>query len=478
MIFTPHQQAYFAQQGAVVKCSNSIRSSDSQLPPPLRILIVDDEPNIRQMLMTCVRSDGQEAFAAGSTGECLEAIQDYVFDLCILDLRLGVESGLDLIGPLQAAQPWLRILVMTAFPGIDSAVEAVRLGATNYLSKPLTPTQFRMACRETVLARSLTDRVLALNGNAARNPPSLGFETSCPQMRAALETARLAADSGTTILIQGEPGTGKRTLASSIHGWSKRAEEPLVYASCRGPNPSYVGKDWFGSAQESRSRGREQRAGRILRAGRGTVVIEEISELDPSLHARLLRLLQRKEFVHGEEKTIQQSEARFIATSCISLRDAVIAGTFPAILHDALGAVTVHLPPLRQRRSDIPTLAQAYARYFSRNLSKPPIEFDEVSLDAMMKHSWPGNIRELKNFVERAVMLSSKSRISFREVPVPALNNCASVSIGDQVTLERVEEMHIRAVIDSSPSFDAAARTLGMDAVTLWRRRKHYGISE
>ena len=446
--------------------------------PSLRVLIVDDELNIRRTLLACVRGDGHDALTASSSAECFAAIHDYVFDLCILDLRLGVESGLDLIGPLREAQPWLRIIVMTGFPGIESAVAAVKLGATNYVSKPLTPAQIRLACKETISMRSLMEPAVVLPGTAVRDTPAVGFETTCPQMRAALESARVAARSGAVILIQGEPGTGKRTLANAIHAWSDRADKPLVYAGCRGPSALHVGYDWFGSIRETRNRAPEKRPGRVSAAGAGTLVFEEICELDETLHPRLLQLIQQREFIPTGETTSQQSDARFIVTNSTSLQEAIQAGTFPAILGDALSVVTINLPPLRRRHKDILMLAQAYARYFSRTLSKPLITFDESVVNAMLKHSWPGNVRELKNFVERAIMLSTKGRIDLREIPMQPLNNYASVSIGDRVTLKRVEEMHIRAVIYASRSIDDAAQTLGMDTVTLWRRRKRYGIGD
>jgi NtrC-family two-component system response regulator AlgB len=443
----------------------------------LRALVVDDEIDICRMLAMCLEADGHEVASVSTTAEAMAEASRRSFDVVFLDLRLGTENGLDAIQPLLSTSPWLRVVVITAYAAVDTAVEAMKRGAIDYLPKPFTPPQVRLIARKVADASALAQRAAALSDAIAASGPAVDFETSSAEMRAAVELARRAAEGSAAVLIGGEPGTGKRTLARAMHAWSPRAQRPIAIAASRAPSEAHLEAEWFGSIRKMPAGHAVEKPGRVAYCEGGTLLVEDVDELPMAVQPKLLRLIQDRQYERQADFAPRLADVRVIATTAVDLDALVARGEFRQDLLYALRTVAIDLPPLRRRTDDITLLAERFLSFFVNQLRRRgPVEFDPVALDALRQHSWPGNVRELRNLIERAVLVCQGQRIETPDFPRGMLNRVNAIALGDPVPLARVEELHIRGVLAGSPSIEAAAVALGMDTVTLWRRRKQYGI--
>jgi len=454
----------------------SMPQDSANIRKHVRVLVVDDEADICRMLSMCLKSGGHEVVAVTTAAEALAEARRTSFDLVFLDLRLGTESGLDAIAPLLATSPWLSVAVITAYAAIDTAVEAIKRGATDYLPKPFTPAQVKLVVQKVADAQALAQRAAALQEAMADVSPPIDLDTSSTEMRSALELARRAADGSGAILIEGETGTGKRTLARAIHGWSPRAERPVTVAGCRAPTPAHLETEWFGTIKKMPANQFIEQPGRVSYCEGGTLLIEDVDLLPPEMQPKLLRLIQERQFERFADFAPRRADVRIIATTGASLAELVAKGEFRSDLLYTLGGVKIELPPLRRRIDDIERLAEQYLAFFAKQTRRPAVSFSPAATDALRQHSWPGNLRELKNLVERAVLVCRGTVIEAPDFAQGVLNRVASVALGDPVPLSRIEELHIRGVLAGAKSIDTAAEILGMDTVTLWRRRKAYGI--
>ncbi|HEX4792683.1 MAG TPA: sigma-54 dependent transcriptional regulator [Humisphaera sp.] len=442
----------------------------------VRALIVDDEADISRMIAMCLQADGHESMSVSTIGDAVTQAAHRSFDLILLDLRLGTENGLDAIGPLLATSPWVRIVVITAFSAVETAVEAMKRGASEYLAKPFTPAQIRLVVKKVAEAQALARRAAALQELVAGTGPSIDLDTKSAAMRDAIEVSHRAADGTAAILIRGEPGTGKRTLARAIHAWSPRAEQPFTVAGSRAPTAAHLEAEWFGTAKKMPGGNLLEQGGRIAYCDGGTLLIEDVDRLPLTTQPKLLRLIQDHEYERPGDFSPHRSDVRIIATTAADLDALAGKGElYPDLLY-ALRGVSIELPPLRRRPDDIPILADRYLAFFARQTRRPVVGFSEAAIDELCRHSWPGNIRELRNMVERAVLVCRGEKIEPSDFPLGGLNRVNAVALGDPVPLDMIEELHIRGVLASTPSLDSAAATLGLDTTTLWRRRKKYGI--
>lgn len=443
----------------------------------MNVLIVDDEINIRKTLAMSMESDGHSVVSVSNSRDAQTEAGRRAFDLAFVDLRLGTADGLDLIPVLLAQTPWLKIIIITAYASISSAVEAMRRGATDYLPKPFTPAQVKLAVHKAFEMRRLEEKIASLQEDLGRLNPEIDLSTANPGMRRALNLTRQVAATETTVLLRGESGTGKTVLARAIHAWSRRAARPFYTISCPSFSPELLESELFGHVRGAFTGAVQDNPGRISASEGGTLLLDEIGDLPLSVQPKLLRFLQEKEYERlGDPKT-RKADVRIIAATNRDLDAAVKDGRFREDLFYRLNVFPVVIPPLRERPEDVAALAERLLAFFGRAGHRTFQGFSPEALRALQDHSWPGNIRELRNAVERAAILSPTPVIG-----AESLGECVGrppskgARPGDPVSIEAIEEEHIRGVLARTKSLQEAAEILGIDAATLWRRRKQYGI--
>jgi NtrC-family two-component system response regulator AlgB len=442
----------------------------------LQILVVDDEANIRRTLSVCLETEGHHVIGVSNVADAMAEAARRSFDLAFIDLRLGTDDGLDLIPALQAKAPWLKVIVITAYASIDTAVEAIRRGASDYVPKPFTPAQISLAVRKVFEMRSLEQKVAALQEDLGQEHPEVDFSSTNPRMKKAVDMARQAASSEATILLRGESGTGKTVLARAIHGWSRRAAKAFRMVSCPSFSSELLESELFGHVKGAFTGAIRDNPGRIAASEGGTLFLDEISDLPLALQPKLLRFVQDKEYERVGDNVTRKADVRLLAATNIDLEAAVKAGRFREDLFYRLNVIQIEIPPLRERPEDLARLAAKLLAFHARRNHRAILGFSDEALSVLREYPWPGNVRELSNVIERAVILCRGERIGPEFLPSRLAPADACPQIGDPISLEMVEEQHIRRVLAATRSLQDAAKVLGIDQATLWRRRKKYGI--
>ncbi len=444
---------------------------------PLRVLVIDDEKNIRATLSLCLEQAGCQVTAVSSGESALDALTQQAYDLAFLDVRLGDTSGLDLIPKLIADCPNLLVVVITAYATIDNAVDAIKRGAADYLAKPFTPAQIRHVVDQCIKQRDLKRQVIDLQGRLREAAPDSDLESDSPKLRAVFEVARKAASSDAAVLLRGESGTGKSVLARWIHSLSPRSRHPFVVVNCPTLSEELLTSELFGHAKGAFTGAVRDQAGRVEAAEGGTLFLDEIGDISPSLQAKLLRFIEEKEFERlGENKT-RRADVRTVAATNRDLTEHVRQGLFREDLLYRLNVIDLQLPPLRERPEDILRLARRFLIFFAKSARRQPPELSSSAADVLTAYSWPGNVRELRNTIERAVILWPAQIIEPEAFPahIAARHRATDApQVGGDFSLDAVEREHITRVIARTATLDEAAAVLGIDASTLWRKRKKY----
>jgi NtrC-family two-component system response regulator AlgB len=442
---------------------------------PLHVVVIDDAPNIRATLSVCLEGMGCAVTAVGTADAAQSALRERAYDLAFLDLRLGSDSGLELLPKLLALRPELAVVVITAYAAFDTAVEAVRRGAFDYLPKPFTPDQIRLRVEQVARRRALTRRVSELEDQLRETAPAVDLDTASPRMRNVLDTLARAAPSAAVVLLRGESGTGKTILARAVHVQSPRADGPFVVVNCPTLSTELLASELFGHARGAFTGAVRDRIGRVEAAHGGTLFLDEIAEIPPDVQAKLLRFLQDRCFERVGENQTRRADVRVVAATNRDLEAEVRAGRFREDLLYRLNVIEVTIPPLRERPEDVIRLANEFLAFFARTARRTPPTLSPAAERALLAYSWPGNVRELRNAMERATILSTgdvlepeafAGRITPDGGPAPR--------IGGPFTLEEIEREHVQRVVASSATLDEAARVLGIEPSTLWRKRKRY----
>jgi NtrC-family two-component system response regulator AlgB len=455
--------------------------AETLAPHPLSVLVVDDELNVRKTLAMSLEADGHSVVAVSNGRDAVDESVRRSFDVAFVDLRLGNEQGIDLVPALLGQSPWMRVVIITAHGSIDSAVETMRRGASDYLTKPFTPAQVRLVTERVSQLRALEQKVAGLEGMLDQDAGSIAAKSNSPLMQRALNLARQLAPRNTTVLIGGESGTGKGVLARLIHSWSERASKPFSTISCPTMSPQLLESELFGHAKGAFTGAVRENAGRIASADGGTFFLDEIGDLPVELQPKLLRFVQDHEYERVGEAVTRRADVRIIAATHVDLDQAVAAGKFREDLLYRIKVVQIDLPPLRDRPEDIIFLAERFLVELGREKGQKnwAMEFTPEAKSALLAYRWPGNIRELRNVVERAIILCQSEQVGMDHLPgnlVGLAGGTAATEVGDPIALDSLEEIHIRRVLAKSKSLEEAAKTLGIDLATLWRRRKKYGI--
>lgn len=450
-----------------------------------RILIVDDDPAHRTMLRTLLKSWGAAADEATDGAEAIERCHESPYDLILMDVLMPNVDGITALQAIKSYNPSIPVLIMTAYSRIENAVEAVKAGAYDYLSKPLDFDNLRLT-----LSRALDHAALKHENRALKEQlrafDSGGIIGSSPAMHKLLEMLAMVSPSDATILVTGESGTGKELIARAIHRNSPRVKCPFVAVNCAALSENLLESELFGHEKGAFTGAEKTRDGHFAHADSGTLFLDEIGEISPAMQVKLLRVIQEREFQRVGGNQNIRVDVRLVAATNKDLNVEVEAGRFRQDLYFRLNVVTLEVPPLRARVEDIPLLASAFLERFSQKNNKRIKGFTPMAMDCLLKYSWPGNVRELENVVERSVVLLLGEYVSERELPAALTDTCAkeaeeargaASSMLAGLSLDEVEKRAILATLETcNGNKSEAARRLGVTRKTLHSKLARYGL--
>ena len=444
--------------------------------PPLRMLVVDDEAIVRDSLGAWFRQEGHEVKTAENAKEALHLCAQHRFDIALVDIRMPGLDGLELQARLAAADPELTIILMTAYASVDSAVKAMKAGAYDYIVKPFDPDDLSLLVKRAAEHRSLRAENLRLKksiDSASAPPPLLGRSAVMKKVAEMVETV---APSDATVLIVGESGTGKELVARAIHAGSGRRYNPMVVVNCGALPEGTLESELFGHEAGAFTGARARHKGKFEAAEGGTVFLDEIGEVSPKVQVDLLGVLEEKVVTRLGGNTPIPVDFRIVAATNRDLPAMVKEGTFREDLFWRLNVFTMEIPPLRERREDIPVLAEHFLDRFAQAMSRKPLALSPATLEVLESYPWPGNVRELQNAIERAVVIGSGPQVEPEDLPVHITSAPSGPGGG---TLAAAERGHIQAVLDAQGwNITQAARTLEIDRVTLYNKIRKYGLKK
>ncbi|WP_035235281.1 sigma-54-dependent transcriptional regulator [Desulfobacter vibrioformis] len=438
-----------------------------------KVLIIDDDSNIVTTLEIYFEENNFEVFSAETAEKGLACAKSRLPDLILLDLKLPDKSGLDVLQEIIESGIKTQVLMITAYASIETAVNAVKMGAFDYLPKPFVPGQLDLVLEKIKRFSQMENEIASLKGIFSEG----GFITRNPRLLKILKTARQASDSDATILIGGESGTGKSLLARLIHDWSPRSEKPFVVVDCAAFQENLLESDLFGHVKGAFTGAVKNKLGKLKIADGGTVFLDEVSEIPKSIQGKLLRFIQEHAYECIGDPEARSVDVRIIAATNRDLEALVEDGAFRKDLYFRLNVMELFLPPLRDRPEDIKLLSEMLLKKSSRVNGKTIRSMNQAALERFQAYPWPGNVRELSNIIERAVISAGGKVLTEKDLSPGILNYNPDQATHEKLEcLAEIEKQHIRNVILNTVSLDEAAKILGIDPATLWRKRKKYQL--
>jgi len=444
----------------------------------LNILVVDDQESMRDSCQQTLCRSGYQVDTAEDGKKGLERLKEKSYELVILDLKMPGLNGLEVLKKIKEDDPEVVVIVITGHATIESAVDAMKNGAFDFIPKPFTPESLRL-----IVKRALTTRELTLENVLLRNELKTGLGSqivigSDESMKDVEQLVKKVGPTDATVLITGESGTGKEVIARAIHRYSSRSDKPFVAVDCGSLVESLFESELFGHVKGSFTGATETKYGRFELANGGTLFFDEIGNVKLSIQTKLLRVLQEREITKVGSSQIVKVDVRIIAATNKDLAEAVKAGTFREDLFYRLSVVPITLPPLRERRSDIPLLADYFMEKYNKKRGKVIKAISKEAMDAIVKYDWPGNVRELENAIERAVVLTEDDVIKPSDLLYYGLNiESAGSYSGGAKSLADMEKKHIAKMLEKFDGHRAkTAEALGIDRKTLRMKLKGYGM--
>jgi two-component system, NtrC family, response regulator HydG len=449
------------------------------------ILVVDDDNAHRTMLRTLVGGWGYDIVEADDGSTAIEKVQERPFDLILMDVRMLKVSGLEALERIKAFNPAIPVTIMTAYSSVETAIEALKKGAYDYLTKPLDFDKLRLTIERAMEHTRLKEENRLLKENLGKHFDMQNIIGRSPAMISLLETVAHVAPSEATVMITGESGTGKELIAGVIHHNSPRKDSPFVKLNCAAITETLLESELFGHEKGAFTGADRRKEGRFYQANQGSIFLDEVSEMPLTMQVKLLRVLQERELTRvGGEKVIAV-DVRVIAATNKDLVDLKNRGLFREDLYYRLNVVNLEIPPLTKRRDDIPLLAQHFLGIFVDKNKKKIKGFTPKAMDQLIRYDWPGNVRELMNAIERAVVLARTDYLDDQDFSIlqPLLQQSALVPSDfdniDNIPLEEVEKAAILRMLESvAGNKSEAARRLGITRKTLHKKLKQYGVMD
>ncbi len=447
----------------------------------MKILIIDDEELFREDLALVLSRKGYECQTAATAEEGLKAMTEFFPDVVLSDIVMPGKSGIEILDELLRIQPEVSVIIMTAFGTLDTAIEAFRKGAVDYILKPLVIEDVLNKIRRIKEHKQLQQEIRELRREIREEVQSLSLVGKSEAMQQVLELIRKVAPANSTVLITGESGTGKELVARAVHEFSPAKDKPFIAINCSGLQENLLESELFGHVKGAFTGALKDKEGFFQAVGEGTIFLDEISEMPLSLQAKLLRVLEEKEFYPVGGTRIIPMEARVITATNKDLKSLVEKGEFREDLYYRIAVFEIVLPPLRERRSDIPLLADYFLRKFNKEMKSNYRGITPEALSALMAYHWPGNVRELRNVIERAMILCDGSMISPEGLPpamVSEITSALPVTTNNlRDVIHAFESAYIRKVLtDCSWNKEEAARRMGINPSTLYRKMNDLGI--
>lgn len=438
-----------------------------------KALIIDDDRNILTTLEMYLEDKKFAVVTAASGEEGIKTVRKEIPDIVLLDMKLPDRNGLDVLKEIVASGIKTQVLIITAYATIETAVKAVKMGAFDYLPKPFVPGQLDLVLERLKRFHNMEAEIATLKGIFSEG----GILTRNRRMQKVLRTARQAADSEAIVLISGESGTGKGLLAKLIHEWSQRIGQSFITVDCAGLQESLLESDLFGHVKGAFTGALRDKDGKLKLAEGGTVFLDEVSEIPVAMQGKLLRFIQSHEYEPVGDPRTRTVDVRIISATNRDLDEMVREGTFREDLYYRLNVMELFLPPLRERPEDIQLLAKHYLKRSAQMNDKKAKGIDDEALQRLQDYPWPGNVRELINTIERSVIIAQGPHLKLSDLPPSIAKFNPSVPSENPLqSLAEVEKQHIQQVILHTGSLEEAAKVLGIDPATLWRKRKKYQL--
>jgi len=442
----------------------------------VKILVVDDEAIVRESLRDWLSDVGHQVLIAEDGPRALEIIEEEKPGIVIADLVMPGMDGIELLKKAKEISPNIEVIIITAYGSIPTAIAAMREGAYDYIEKPFCPEMAELLVEKLAEHQWLIEENISLHQKLDERYRFENIIAKSPKMQQVIEVIKVIAKSNATALITGDSGTGKELVARAIHSQSYRKDKPFVAVSCAALPESLLESELFGHEKGAFTGAHAQRKGKFEVANRGTLFLDEIGEMSANIQVHLLRVLEEKEFTRVGGNELVKVDVRVISATNKDIKRAVADGQFREDLYYRLNVVTIELPPLRERKEDIPLLAQHFLKKFAAENQKEITGFSPEANDFLLKYEWPGNVRELENAIERAVILAKNPYIEVADLPQESLTLVRSAA---QVkNLAEVEKNHILNILTETRgnNYSEVARILGISRVTLYNKIKAYGI--